>query len=254
MRVLVNITCFIDEQIQGHDIWHYGQWLNTEFSFKIACELKYEVLKVVTGLHKEATRPHYHMFMLCETNDSKVYKTLNDKIQRIIPLLGYPVPTYKVYSTQKYNVSFLYEGDSKKFKKATIVYDETAIRYPLKENNDNHFYYGMDNEEFQSLQSLARKEWILAKQKQTNLETKKALAKDEKAKLEDFVIEQAKSFDMYSEQPKTRIKFIMTQIIEYSVTHDISFNINQLKNKAINILRKHEWMTTEEIVDLIYIG
>lgn len=247
MKVLINLTCFMNDEIYNQH-WFYKDYLINTLMFQLCEKLKYQILRAIIGLHEDSQRPHYHLFILAElTEDAKKYKTLNEKIQRELRMLEYPSINY---SNQEIKVSYLYEGETRKRQKATIVYDETAMRYPLKEGNDHYSSYNIPNDELQILRNEAIKQYNIYKQKQLTEEIKDKLKEDNKIKLEEFILEKIKTKDADS---KTMIRIAAGYIIEYCLQNDMSFNINQLKNKAINILRKHDFITTEEILDLLYL-
>lgn len=250
MKVLVNFTCFMDDAVfKNHS--YYKDYLIQEFMYEVFKEIKYKVIRAIIGLHEEAQRPHYHLFVLAEMNeDAKKYKILNEKLQRVIRMIQFPNP---LYSRQEIKVSYVYEGESKKFRKTTIVYDETAMRYPLKEGNTHYAVYNIPDAEVKSLRVEAINQYNLYKQRKLTEDLKSQLKKNETVKLEDFVIDKILEHNDEPTEAHQKIKIAAGLIIEYSIHNDINFNINNLKNKAINILRKHELITTAEVLGLIYI-
>lgn len=249
MKVLVNFTCFMDDDVFKNHIY-YKDYLIQEFMFQVFKDINYKVNRAIIGLHEEANRPHYHLFVLAEMNEgAKKYKILNEKLQRVMRLMEYPS---KLYSRQEIKISYVYEGESRKYKKARIVYDETSMRYPLKEGNNHYSVYNVPDVEFKSLRLEAINQYNIYKQKKLTEETKSQLKKTEAVKLEDFIVEKLTEHDE-TVDPRTKVKVTAGLIIEYSIHNDINFNINNLKNKSINILRKYNFITTSEVLSLIYI-
>ena len=129
MKVILTLTIFSTD----HDLITYSA---TKYIKHLAKELDYEIKKVTTGKHIDASRPHYHIMFCMDTAhridasgntiESKIYKTLNEKIHRIINM-EYPSKEIadKFRDTER-KISFIYEGQNKKFKKKTIVYNEQS--------------------------------------------------------------------------------------------------------------------------------
>lgn len=256
MKLLVNFTCFIDGEIYDNKqlLTAYMEYLFYNYSEQVEKYLKYKIIKKVIGLHEKASRNHFHLFILFDTEKSKVYKHLNDKIRRYnIPKPFQPVSSKKAYLFQKINISFMYEGEQKKFKGTIIPYDETAIRYPLKEGNTYYMYYGIKDEEIEILRTQAINEWAQASAIHQAKVNRKEIQEKENQTLLDYIKARTDDDFTYNFSTTQKIQKVMYFIIEKAVEDDTQFNINQLKNKAVNILRKLNHLTTDQIIELIYI-
>ena len=173
MKVILTLTIFSID----HDLITYSA---TQYIKHLANELDYEIKKVSTGKHIDASRPHYHIMFCMDTAhrtdasgntiESKIYKTLNEKIHRIINM-EYPSKEVadKFRDTER-KISFIYEGQNKKFKKKTIVYNEQSMKYPFKEYDsidkvEMELQYGYTYQEIEQMRNLAHQEWLDVKSK-----------------------------------------------------------------------------------------
>ena len=158
MRCLLTITSFTLDP----DLINY---IATDYINQIGNKLKYNIIKSTCGLHVDATRPHYHTHVCYDVSGAKVYKTLNEKISRLFADLTYPTAEIaKSFNSIENKISFIYEGQNKKFKKKIVSYDESSMCYCFKEYQKNEevpvdLQFGYSKGELDEMRRVSNVAW-----------------------------------------------------------------------------------------------
>lgn len=226
----------------------------------IETELKYTVVKHNMGIHRETERTHSHLTFICNTDKSKVYKILNDKIKRTNTWKSIKgAEEFKDKSTIP-KLSFRWETDSD--------YCETkALAYNLKEYtsyeimmDDYKFYEAINidvKEELEELRKYGNSKYLISKEKHNKHLEKKNLKKN----MYDYLSERIKldNHQFYIPDPNmltsdkqmiasANIRYIAKNILVYCKDNEKTFSVGHLKNQAINYLYNQNYITEEEIL------
>jgi len=260
MYVILTLTIFsIDQDVIQYSATHYIKHL--------AKELDYKIIKVTTGKHIDASRPHYHIMFMLDTAhrkdisgnpiESKIYKTLNEKIHRIINM-EYPSKEIadKFRDTER-KISFIYEGQTKKFKKKTIVYNEQSMKYPFKEYDsidkiEMELQYGYTYEELSQMRNLAHQEWLDVKSKQAKQQAIEINKKDNHIAMKEYLNQYLAPF---KNEPvdklvrKTRCLIWDWKTIQYEKGLITSARSAGIKDEAISFLKFNHYCTSAELID-----
>jgi len=261
MKVIIAITLFASK-----DILKYMNDMKHAMTAIITQELKYSILKHDMGVHRNSEHLHAHLTFICQTDKSKVYKILNDKIKRTPQWANYH--EYMTKSdpdrVRKSAISFTWENDSK--------YDEfRALAYNLKEYasyeimmEDYQFYETINIDTKLELEDLRKygnalyaKSCRDNEKKQQNIKEKHDL----KTNMYTFLIQRiemdGKQFPkVTSHLPKDQmmitsqyIRYVSYHILKYYKDLDKSAPIGHLKNQAINFLYNNDYIDEEQILD-----
>lgn len=230
MKLIITFTIFSDNQE------FIERFLKTHK--EIASNLKFEIIKYTTGRHVESTREHYHVMVNYDTTNAKRYKVLNKKIQSQLALyFGSADPQIKV--------SPIYEDEVRRFKGKDIVYNEEDMCYPFKEYNDNiqvkqlldsELIDGYTINELYAMREYAHKLWKQTKAKREQWLKIETVKEDKKLKLYEYL--EANQGDLYGIHSSfdQNLVNVVVLMLKYYKENDLEFNVNSLKNKAINFL------------------
>lgn len=245
----------------------------------ITDSLHYIVLNLVYGKHRDASTMHSHIHFSVEIpNIYKTYKYLNEKIKRneIFSLLKSEIKeklSYKIAKTNNSNntisknieikISFKYSDE--------IDYDEfKSLAYPLKEydTKDNmvidlcnieleikdKLVCLQENDDWEVYREYANKIYIVSKKIKRDKKEIKDKKDEEERSLQDYLEKNIKQGDgELLDEIETRL--LIHHTVRHSLfwyrQHDKKFNVNSLKNIAINFLYKRQNIDENNI--LIYL-
>ena len=222
----------------------------------IAKELKYEVNRYTCGEHKECETPHYHICVDYDTVDSKYYKTLNEKIQRIIQSydkdIGRPHP--ELYK-DKIKISFVYEGYPRVQKKKTTVYNPTFMQYPFKEMTESIIYSSVQElqhpswsvEELDTMRECAHLRWLNSKREKANREAAEKEKENKESQLKDYLDQELTTDGTYD----ILVTKVITLTLRWKRENEIKIRTSGLKDAAINYLYYRKLITEDEIIEHI---
>lgn len=260
MKVILTLTIFSID----HDLIVYS---STEYIKHLAKELDYKIIKITTGKHIDASRPHYHIMFLLDTAhrkdtsgnliESKIYKTLNEKVHRIINM-EYPSKEIadKFRDTER-KISFIYEGQNKKFKKKTIVYNEQSMKYPFKEYDDiskieMELQYGFTYQEIEQMRNLAHQEWLDVKHKIAKQQAIEISKKDTHIAMKEYLNQYLTPFRNENVEKlvrRTRCLIWDWKTIQYEKGLITSTRSAGIKDEALSFLKFNHYCTSEELID-----
>lgn len=247
IRVAITYTIFTEDE-------DYVNWFSLDYTVQVGKHLNYGLLKRTVGKHVDAARTHYHICCIYELLEgSKFYKVLNEKILRFNEIQNLPGN----YNDVEKKISFIYEGQQKKTKKGVKMYDESSLQYPFKEYEKDHevFYHahlhtGFTDEELRTMRKCANIEWQNVLRKREQQEQMRINKQAAEEKEEAYIKENIKEINgSYEFMLRETIK----HILQYSKAHDQNIRTNTLKDKAINYLYKNNKITTDQIIDHLYI-
>lgn len=242
----------------GYEMWsdiYFQTWLrerinNTHSSASdiIQNDLKYQIEKHTMGIHRESKNLHAHITYVCQVNNGKHYKILNDKIKRSkfnkLP--------------EKTNITFKYDNEEK--------YDEfKALAYNLKEYshyNDMSSDYTKYHEEItaevkQELEELRKhgnNQFCIAKkhkeEKEKDNNEKKDLKKNMYSYIDHRIDLDQKQFTQELDigAISQEVRWIAYHILKFYKDNNKSFSIAHLKNQALNYLYNKDYITEEQIL------
>lgn len=229
-------------------------------------ELQYNIGNLTYGKHRNAEREHTHVHMSCVRPPGvKVYKVLNEKIKRS--------KKYQELNNQyEMKITFRYQHtDIGKIYKTQ--YDEwNSLAYPLKEYEKKD-YMAKDLGDI----DLEIKDKLLIMKQNTNWEAYREYAhqlyktqlkirereiekKDKKEtdmeKLYDYLgsnIKQGTGEIIDEIETKVLIHLTIRHMLFWYRKHDKRFNVNSMKNVAINYLYKRQNIDETNIINYLKI-
>ena len=250
-NILITLTIFSVEQ-------DFIQFMATKYIQQICQKLQYNLQKFTCGKHQDATNPHYHIMFQASTGTSKQYKILNEKIISLHSEILFPTKAIAdTFMKTDKKISFVKEGQPKKFKKKTIYYGEEAMRYVFKEyTHDNEielkFQYGFTNAELSAMRQSANTDWKIVKKKY-NDEALRNIEKKERFQCQnDFIKQAMQNLPKYEDSDET-IRFVMKKIWEYNKMLYQAKKIeriqaNQVWNQAVSFLVFEGYISEDEII------
>lgn len=251
MKVLITTTAFTEDD---YLIEYLGTtWINT-----VATNLGYSIIKQTIGSHKDAARPHIHMMTAMDVSGGRVYKALNDKINKMkISLFLFPSKQLSDdYVKLEKKISFIYEGEQKTHKKNIILYNESAMGYPFKEYTDNKsiaysLQVGFTDMELHEMRKVANIGWLEVKRKQEKHNAEEMAKKENEKGMECYLKENIKP----EQDTKALIRQTMKYIWKwkkkaYKKGTCSSVRVASVKDNAISFLYFNGYITEDEIIDL----
>ena len=250
-NILITLTIFsVDTE--------FIQFMATNYIKQVCQKLEYNLQKFTCGKHQDATNPHYHIMFQASTGESKQYKILNEKIISLHSEILFPTKAIAdTFNKTDKKISFVKEGQPKKFKKKTIYYGEEAMRYVFKEyTHDNEielqFQYGFTDTELSAMRQSANTEWKIVKKKY-NDEALRNIEKKERFQCQtDFIKQAMQNLPKYEDSDET-IRFVMKKIWEYNKMLYQAKKIeriqaNQVWNQAVSFLVFEGYISEDEII------
>lgn len=250
-NILITLTIFsVDTE--------FIQFMATNYIKQICEKLQYNLHKFTCGKHQDATNPHYHIMFQASTGKSKHYKILNEKIITLHSEILFPTKGIAdTFNKTEKKISFVKEGQPKKFKKRTIYYGEEAMRYVFKEyTHDNeielNFQYAFTNAELFAMRQSANTDWKIVKKKY-NDEALRNIEKKERFQCQtDFIRQAMHNLPKYEDSDET-IRFVMKKIWEYNKMLYQAKKIeriqaNQVWNQAVSFLVFEGYISEDEII------
>lgn len=251
MKVILTITTYSTD-------YNLLDYISNDYIDQIGSLLGYEIIKSTCGKHVDASRPHYHNIVCYDISGAKVYKTLNAKIKRLFTDLKYPTKEIgDMFRDTEQNLSFIYEGEQKKFKGKIKTYDESAMCYSYKEYKQDaeihqEFQRGYSIPEIKEMRKVANVYWceILRKrERQQQLEIEK---KDEYSNMKEYLTNAMKD---KSGDSNDLVKYIKKKIWEYKKDQYkkkalTSVRVGAIRDQAISFLVFNDYITIDETEDL----
>ena len=250
-NILITLTIFnVDTE--------FILFMATDYIKQICEKLQYKLEKFTCGKHIDASNPHYHIMFLASTHSSKHYKILNEKIITLHSEILFPTKAIAdTFNSTDKKISFVKEGQPKKFKKKTIYYGEEAMRYPFKEyTHDNQIELklqsGFTEAQLSAMRESANTEWKIVKKKY-NDEALRNIEKKERFQCQtDFIKEAMKNIPQYQDSDET-IRYVMKKIWEYNKLlykrgKVERIQANQVWNQAVSFLVFEEYINEDEII------
>lgn len=254
MKVLITTTAFTEDP-------QLIEYLGTNWIKTISTYLGYTIIKQTLGGHAEANEKHIHIMTVMDTNEAKIYKTLNKKITDIdIDKLSFPTKAVADdYIKLRKKISFIYEGEQKKHRKKIILYDESSMGYPFKEYTQNHRiqYYlqiGFTDTELHEMRKVANISWLDVKRKKNKHDAEEMAKKENEKNMTDYLKEHITP----GYETKTLIRQTMKHIWIWKKQAHLkgacnSVRVASVKDWAISFLYFNNYITEDEIIDLQYI-
>jgi len=243
-------------------------------------QLNYTLIKYVGGFHQEhCARPHYHVMCVADSNDEenqkricprtkKVKKYIYKDLGRTIHNLkeSYSCDAMKTHKqvldrmmSIKINISSIWEGETKKYKRATIRYDESVLGYPLKEYTqktqiNQKFCRGLHMEELEILRKVANIKWQSVKREINRQLEQEIQDKDEYTNMKISVIDHLKEWDITSNTNyEAKVGNAMTALWKYKIKQNKagkckSVRVASVQDQAISILAFEGYLQPNEIV------
>lgn len=246
-KLLINFTIFPNtEDIEDveDELSKRIEYYSTEYVKQIRDKLKYKILKLTIGIHRQATRPHIHMFVNFRTHKGKKYQYLAQKIAKT-------ATPFDIVDDIKQTI--VYEGEPLKQKKKIIKYDETSMRYCFKEGNLDDYYWGITDDEYTTLRAKAIEEWNTVLKMRKAEEEKTKTKNENKKHLYEHTYDEYKIQHSHLDTIKEKIKKVIRIMLQYHREEMLNLDVTRLKNKAIEFLYYYEFIDEEEIIQYIYI-
>lgn len=252
MKLILTITTYTED----YDLMNY---ISNDYVDQIAKILKYNIIKATCGKHVDASRTHYHNMVCYDISGAKVYKTLNEKINRLFTDLTYPTEDLgRIFQSTEKKISFIYEGEQKKFKKDIRLYDESAMCYPFKEYKENKeipydLQRGYQCEELKEMRKIANVSWCDVLRKRAKQQAMDIEKKEQENNMTEFL----KSKMEHKEgDVNDLVKFVKHQIWkfkkeQYKKGAISSVRVGAIKDQAISFLVFEEYINIEETEDIV---
>jgi hypothetical protein len=269
MKTIINFTAFTEDyEVLEQIVKHYIP--------NVFKQLNYKLIKYVTGFHQEhCARPHYHIMCVADSNDEENQKRVCPRTKKIKKYiykdLGRTIHALKEsyqadhpwllnkMTAVKINISSIWEGETKKHKRATIHYDESVLGYPLKEYTSNthineNLCGGLHTEELQILRKVANIKWQSVKRDINRKLEEEIQDKDEYLNMKTYVIDHMKEWDMTpNHQYEAKINNAMTALWKYKIKQNKagkckSVRVASVQDQAVSILAFEGYLQPNEIV------
>lgn len=251
MKVLITLTTFTEDL-------ELMSYINDDYLHQIGNKLGYKLIKSTSGKHIDASRPHYHTHVCYDCSGAKVYKTLNEKIGRLFLELLYPSEYVGIkFKEVEKKISFIYEGQQKKFKKKIILYDESSMCYCFKEYKKDceipfDYQKGYSTEELKEMRKVANVYWCEVLRKRNQQQQVDLEKKDEEQNLRVYLGEKMKN---KSGDVHDLVKHVKHSILEYRKKQYKKGTLNTirmsaLKDQAISFLYFNDYITNEEVDEI----
>jgi hypothetical protein len=269
MKTIINFTIFEeDPQLMEQMIKYYIP--------NVFKQLNYTLIKYVGGFHQEhCARPHHHVMCVADSNDIEnqkricprtkkvkkyIYKDLGRTIHNLKESYQADTPTLLNRLTPiKINISSIWEGETKKYKRATIHYDESVLGYPLKEySSKNHinekFCRGLHMEELEILRKVANIKWQSVKREINRQLEQEIQDKDEYQNMKIYVIDHMKEWDITpNTNYEAKVSNAMTALWKYKIKQNKagkckSVRVSSVQDQAVSILAFEGYLQPNEIV------
>lgn len=247
MKLIVTYTTFTEDK-------ELMDYIVNDYVHQVGNKLNYKVIKATSGKHIDATRPHYHTHVCYDCSGAKIYKTLNEKIGRLFVDLYYPSEDVgKKFKEIEKKISFIYEGEQKKFKKKIILYDESSMCYCFKEYKKDceieyDLQFGYSNKELGEMRKVAHVYWcevLRRRNQQKQLDMEK---KDEEQNIREYLVNSMKD---KKGDVNDLVKYVKHQILKYRKKQYKKGTISSirgsaLKDQATSFLYFNDYITEEE--------
>lgn len=254
-----NCNCMITLTIFSEDK-EFITYMATNYILDIMKMLGYKVNRVSSGKHIEANQPHWHIMYDVNTQNGKIYKTLNQTLIRKAIDLEFPTKRIAdLFRDSEIKISFIYEGQEKKNKKRVFVYGKSYMRYVYKEYNsidqvDMDLQYGLTSDEIEILRKQGHSEWLILKDKQQREIANQIAEKDEYKSFSAY-LEQYLSMHKNSDNSEQLIHRAMVCIwqfkkMQYDLGRCKSIRVSSVKDQAVSWLVFNHYISEEEIVSM----
>ena len=250
MKVILTITTFTE------DI-PLMEYISNDYIYQVGKLLGYKIIKATCGKHIDASRPHFHNHICYDCSGAKVYKTLNEKVGRLFTDLYYPTEEVgKKFKEVEKKVSFIYEGQQKKFKKNVKLYDESGMCYAFKEYKENNeipygFQIGYSDEELNEMRKVANVYWCEVLRKRNQQKQVELDKKDEQQNLTECLIlsMKDKKGDVNDLVKHIRHSIMKYRKKQYSKGTVNSIKFNSLDDQSLSFLYFNNYITEAECDD-----
>ena len=247
-KVLITFTLFTEDG-------DYMDWFVNTYISQVAGYLKYELLKQTTGKHIDCNRPHFHVCCLYQTNGAKIIKYLSEKILRFNDIYYWHPDVATEHNRIDKKITFIYEGQQKKFKKKVKLYDESGLQYPFKEY-DNFgqipvdLCSGFDELELEQMRKCANIEWLNLKRIQSQQLAQEIEKKNMEIKMNDYLKEKLQHIEG---DFRYLVKETITALLQFKKqeTTSTSFRVMGLKDQAISYLYFNGKISEIEIIQYL---
>lgn len=217
-------------------------------------EIQYKPTHLVVGKHRISNRPHTHIHFIAETEDAKIYKSLESKLRRT-----YAMKPEKI--VVKYNISINYD-DGEKDKKGHMFSEEAICSYPLKEYDSKNMmvddllhielsYVFNQINDYEPYRIFGHTKWV------SSDKFKKEEYNNEKKEFKEGLYIYLDQVVITSSIELTNIAFVIRYVCKHILAHYKSegkcFNPMQLKAQALNYLYITDKVTEEQICDYLLI-
>ena len=234
-------------------------FMATEYIKQLTKILGYKVLSQTAGKHIDASKEHYHIMYNIETQDGKIYKGLNQTLIRNHIKLTYPTKYIAdKFQQTEMKISFIHQGEQKKYKNTLRTYGETFMRYAFKEYThfkqiEKELQYNISDEILESYRKQAHQEWLIVKEKREQQSINEIQAKDDHLRLKEFLEKELKSYE--DESPERLITKAMEGIWKYKTQmyrlgQIKTLRVSSVEDQAISYLVFNGYINTSDIVSL----
>lgn len=252
LGIIITLTIFSEDET-------FITFMATSYIEQTFKNLGYELDKITSGKHIDATRPHWHIMFKGNIAQSRTWKGLDSKIRRESKHLEFPSKACAdIFREADYKISYLYQGEHKLHKKKVVVFGEEAMRYPFKEYTDFdqidlEIQHGWTKPELRALWEQASQEWRIVKKKRNDQMIQQLKEKDEFEDLISYLKNNLKTYVEHTVCIGTLI--LHTETLIWTYKKDCykkkqvkSIRVASVKDQAISFLVFNDYISPEQIV------
>lgn len=253
MRCLLTITSFTLDP----DLINY---IATDYIHQIGNKLNYNIIKSTCGKHVDASRAHYHTHVCYDCSGAKVYKVLNEKISRMFSELTYPSEEIaKSFNKIENKISFIYEGQNKKFKKKIVSYSESSMCYCFKEYQKNEeipvcLQFGFSKGELDEMRMVSNVAWREVVRKRNQQKQLEISNKDSHINFIKYLEERMVVLWEWGDV-NDLVTYVKKQIYlykkeEYKKGKNTMFRVSCVRDQAISFLFYNNYIDEDDIPNI----
>lgn len=211
-------------------------------------ELNYTILKHNMGIHRQSKNLHSHLTYVCDTQEQKTYKILNDKIKRS---KSFKNINNKIYITFKYSSDENYD----EFKALAYNLKEYATYEDMMQDYKFHETINIEvTKELEELRKYGNEQFMISQKHKFDKENKDKEKNDLKKNMYKYLTDEINEGGMtFSDQVDLNlmthyVRYICKHILQFYKQNNKSFSIAHLKNQALNFLYNNDYINEEQII------
>lgn len=249
MRIILSLTIFTPSP--DHDLFEF--YVNLIKS--VATELKYIYVKHTGGIHRDASRLHYHLITVIDTKDAKIYKIWADKIKRTTAWQDALLKDNSVRISVKQDTETDYNETTalgyalKEYKTDKEMWEDTTWRTGI---NTRTLYYNVEQHQLVAMRKTANETWEIVKNKKVKIAQDKAVKENKKLQLYEYLDLVVATLD-----PHSGIHYLVQKtviaVLKFNKTEGTNFRTNGLKDLAVNYLYSRNKIDEDAIVEYLHI-